>query len=189
MTPANDNTATSTPHPVPDQPTGEPIRGRWQLDPQRSSVEFHTKNFWGLTTVKGHFDDYRGQLDLNATPAIELTIDATSVQTGNPKRDRHLRSGDFFDAANHRQVQFASESVNLQTDTLRVRGRLSAHGRSIPIELDAQIRRVNGELEIKAATNAPHRRLGMTWSPLRMIPPHSKLIVNAYLIRNAESAA
>ena len=97
-----------------DSRSQETISGSWQLDPKRSSVEFRVRNFWGLATVKGHFDEYEGQLDLSSRPAIELTIDAASVQTGNDKRDRHLRSADFFDAEHHPGVQFRSESVESQ---------------------------------------------------------------------------
>jgi YceI-like domain len=84
----------------------EALGGRWRLDPRRSSVEFRARHFWGLGTVEGHFDGYEGRLELSADPAIELTIDASSVQSGNPKRDRHLRSADFFDAGNHARVRF-----------------------------------------------------------------------------------
>lgn len=167
----------------------ETLVGRWQLDPQRSSVEFRAGQFWGLGTVKGHFDDYEGRLDLSADPAIELTIDAASVQTGNRRRDQHLRSADFFDAENHPRVRFVSDSVVLQGDTLRVRGRLSARDRSIPLELDARLRRVGEELEIEAATSAPHRELGLTWSPLGMIPARSELRVNGYLVPTTDGAA
>jgi polyisoprenoid-binding protein YceI len=45
----------------PDVGSSEAISGRWQLDPQRSSVEFRVGHFWGLVTMKGHFDDYQGQ--------------------------------------------------------------------------------------------------------------------------------
>jgi len=164
--------------------SSETISGSWQLDPHRSSVEFRAGHFWGLVTVKGHFDDYHGHLDLSTSPAIELTIDPASVQTGNRKRDRHLRSADFFDADNHPRVLFVSDSVDLQGDGLKVRGRLSARDRSIALELDARVRQVGGELEIEAATTAPHRELGMTFSPLGMIRPRSELIVKAHLIPN-----
>jgi polyisoprenoid-binding protein YceI len=158
--------------------------GRWQLDPQRSSVEFRSGHFWGLAKVKGHFGAYEGHLDLGRDPAIELTIDAASVQTGNAKRDRHLRSADFFDADSQPLVRFASDSVVPAQDALRVRGRLFARGRSISLELEAQIHRVDGELEIEAATRAGHRELGMTWSPLGLIPPQSELRVKGYLVPN-----
>ena len=167
----------------------ETFVGRWRLDPRRSTVEFSVRLFWGLVTVKGHFEEYQGRLDLSADPAIELTVDAASIQTGNRKRDQHLRSADFFDVEHHPRVQFESDLVELRGDTMRVRGRLSARGRAIPVELDAQIRRLNGELAIEASTNAPHRELGMTWNRLRMIRPHSNLVVKACLIRSPDSAA
>jgi polyisoprenoid-binding protein YceI len=172
-----------------NQRSGTTISGGWQLDPQRSSVEFQAGHFWGLATVNGHFDEYHGHLDLSADPAIELTIDAASLETGNRKRDEHLRSADFFDAENHPRVVFVSDSVQLQGDTLKVRGRLSASDRSIRVELEAHVREVDGELEIEAATTAPHRELGMTFSPLRMIPPRSKLLVKAHLVPDAARMA
>ena len=56
-------------------------QGRWRLDPQRSSVEFHVPNFYGLQTVKGRFGSYEGTLELGAHPAAQLTIDAASLDT------------------------------------------------------------------------------------------------------------
>jgi polyisoprenoid-binding protein YceI len=173
----------------PNHRSRETISGRWQLDPQRSSVEFRVGMFWGLRTVEGHFDDYEGQLDLSANPAIELTIDAASAQTGNRRRDRHLHSTDFFDAENHPRVRFRSDSVALEGATLKVRGCLSARGRSIPLELDAQVHQIDGQLEIEAATTAPHRELGMTWSPVGLIAPRSELFVKGYLIPDTEELA
>jgi polyisoprenoid-binding protein YceI len=161
----------------------ETILGRWQLDPQRSTVEFRAWHFWGLGAVKGHFDDYHGRLDLSADPAIELTIEAASVQTGNAKRDQHLRSGDFFDAENHPQIRFVSDSVvQADDDILKVRGRLFARDQSMALELDARIRRTDGGLGVETATTALHRELGMRWSPLGTIPPRSELLVKGYLV-------
>jgi polyisoprenoid-binding protein YceI len=55
--------------------------GAWSLDPARSSVEFHVRHFYGLVTVKGSFKSYTGTLDLNAEPAVQLTIKAASLDT------------------------------------------------------------------------------------------------------------
>src|SRR3954454_23293669 len=83
----------------------------WRLDPARSSVEFRVKTFWGLVTVKGHFERYAGRLDFGEDPVIDLTIDAASVNTDNAKRDAHLRSEDFFGAAEHPYVRFLSRET------------------------------------------------------------------------------
>jgi polyisoprenoid-binding protein YceI len=159
----------------------QPVRGRWRLDPRRSTVEFRAKHLWGLQTVRGHFGDYQGLLDLSADPAIELTIDAASLETGNRMRDRHLRSPAFFDVEKHPQVRFVSDSVAPQGDALTVSGRLSAGGSSIPLEVSAQVRGVDGELEIEATATARQGQLGMTYSPLKMIRPRSELVVKGHL--------
>ena len=74
---------------------------RWRIDPTRSSVEFHAKGLWGMATVKGSFSRYHGTLDLGAQPAIELTLEADSLDTKNKKRNEHLCSLDFFGVEAH----------------------------------------------------------------------------------------
>jgi polyisoprenoid-binding protein YceI len=169
------------------QPTALPsasiIDGAWRLDRARSSVAFQVRHFYGLMTVKGEFANYEGTLDLGATPAVELTIQADSLDTKLAKRDAHLRSSDFFDAERHPQVRFVSDSASLDGETLHVPGQLHAAGRQIPLALDATVREVDGELEIEAITEADHRELGMTWSPLGILRAPSKLIVRGRLVR------
>jgi len=156
---------------------------RWRIDPTRSSVEFHTPTLWGLATVRGRFERYEGALDLQQDPAIELTIDAASLNTNLGLRDKHLRSEDFFDVADHPQVSFVSDSATLEGERLRVRGRLHAAGHSIPLELDARLRRVGDELEVDARTIGDHRELGMSHGLLGMIRTPSDLIVHGRLVR------
>jgi polyisoprenoid-binding protein YceI len=77
-------------------------------------------------TVKGRFDRYDGTLQLNGRPAVALAIDADSLDTKHGKRDKHLRSADFFDVAHQPQVRFESDDAALAGDTLKVRGELHA---------------------------------------------------------------
>jgi polyisoprenoid-binding protein YceI len=157
---------------------------RWRIDPARSSVEFRAK-VWGLPAVKGRFSRYRGTLDLSGEPAIELTIETESVDTNHKKRDAHLRSPDFFGAAQHPHVRFVSESATVDGDRLKVHGRLHAGGSSVPLELDALLRRVGDELEVEAATHADHHRLGMTWNKLGMLRTPSQLTLKGRLVQDA----
>ena len=109
-------------------------QGRWRLDPARSTAEFRVRHFWGLVTVEGHFEKLRGTLDLlrpGRQPAVVLRLRAGSLNTGNARRDRHLRSAEFFDVNNHPLVRFTSESAVLAGETLTVRGDLEAAGRQI----------------------------------------------------------
>ena len=159
--------------------------GRWRLDPARSSVEFHVRLFYGLMTVKGRFERYQGSLDLAGRPAVELTVDADSVNTEIKKRDEHLRTDDFFDVANHPHVRFVSDSATHQGDTLKVSGRLHAAGKHIPIEVNAQLRDVgiDGELEIEATALCDQRGLGMG-GPMGILRAPSILIVHGRLVRH-----
>ena len=174
---------------TPSTPSASDLQtARWRLDPAHSSIEFHVPHFWGLITVTGHFERYEGTLDLQSQPAVELTIEADSLQTGNRKRDQHLRSADFFDVEHHPQVRFVSETAALENATLKVRGRLHAASRSIPLELDATVHTIDGALEIEAATHSRHRELGMTWSPLGIARPQSKLTVKGRLVRDRHNS-
>jgi polyisoprenoid-binding protein YceI len=166
-------------------PLTSTAQGTWRLDPKRSSVEFHVRHFYGLITVKGHFDTYEGRLDLAAPDAVELTIEADRLDTGNGKRDEHLRSADFFGVDEHPYVRFVSDSAELRGETLAVSGHLSAAGRSVPLALEASLRDAGeGELEIEAHAEVDHRELGMTWSPLGILRAPSKLIVRGRLVAN-----
>lgn len=157
---------------------------RWRIDPARSTVEFYVKGFWGMATIKGCFSRYHGALDFSTQPAIELTVEADSLDTTNEKRDVHLRSPDFFDVEKHPYVRFVSDSATLDGEQLHVQGRLHARGSSIPLELNATLRHIGDDLEIEAATEADHRQLGMTWNRMSMICTPIKLVVKGCLVRD-----
>ena len=155
----------------------------WRIDPDRSSVEFAAKAIWGVATVKGRFARYQGTFDLSQEPAIDLTIEADSLDTRNERRDTHLRSPDFFDVEQHPYLRFVSQSATLDGERLRVRGLLHARGASAPVDLDATLREVGDELEIEALTVVDRRRLGMTWNWLGTIGRRSRLAVRGRLVR------
>jgi polyisoprenoid-binding protein YceI len=163
-------------------------QSRWRIDPARSQVEFRTPTFWGLMTVKGHFERYDGTLDLRREPAIELTIEAGSLNTNNNMRDKHLRSADFFDVANEPEVRFVSDRATLDGGKLTVSGKLYAAGKSIPLDVNATLRPVGGELEVDGTAHANQFELGMSHGMLGMIRTPSELIVHGWLVRAPEAA-
>jgi polyisoprenoid-binding protein YceI len=156
---------------------------RWAIDSERTSVEFAVKTFWGLVTVRGRFDRFDGSYDVGPDGTkIELTIDSDSVDTGNPTRDKHLRSTDFFQVTEHPYVRFTSTRVyDLGGGILHVVGHLEAAGNVALLEFPATVRRVDDALEVEATTTVDHRRFGMSSGQLRMIRPPATLHVKARL--------
>ena len=163
--------------------TAELATGWWSLDPARSSAEFEVPSFYGLATVTGRFRRYVGTLNMSDPPAVALVIEADSLETGNRRRDNHLRSAAFFDAPDYPWVRFEADAAELDGDELQVRGELYAAGRQVPIEVDATVTAVGEEFEIEASAVVDHRELGMRFSPLGMVGDHTRLVVRGRLMR------
>lgn len=111
------------------------------VDPVHSHVGFSVRHMM-VTTVRGKFTAYRGTLDLDPADftrsRVEGEIDVASIDTGNPDRDNHLRSADFFDAANHPKITFKSTSIARDGDGYKVTGDLSIHGHTHSVTLDVE---------------------------------------------------
>ena len=161
--------------------------GTWRLDPARSSAEFRVPMLFGLMTVRGRFDRYEGTLDLSARPSVALIVDADSLTTDNARRDKHLRSADFFDVANHARVRFEADAADLAGENLKVRGLLYAAGKHVALDVEASVTPVGDGLQIEATAFVDQRRLGMTWSPLGVVRAPSKLTVRGRLIRTEDA--
>jgi polyisoprenoid-binding protein YceI len=156
---------------------------RWVIDPARSTVEFRVRNFWGLTTVVGHFSRFDGSYTVSADGrVVELIVDAGSLDTGNRRRDKHLRSSAFFDVEAHPHLRFRANNVaDAGNGALRVRGELEAARRKVPLTFEAPVRELDDELEVEATTLVDHRVFGMTFSPLGMLRSPSTLHVKVRL--------
>jgi polyisoprenoid-binding protein YceI len=159
---------------------------RWRLDPSGSSAEFRVPYLWGLGSVSGRFQRLDGWLEIDDDHRwrMELTVDTASVDTGNPRRDRHLRSADFFDAQGHPEMRFRSSSVSDQGDGgLHVEGELEAAGERAGLQVRATVSHADGRLELDAAATVDQRQLAMTFSPLGVIRTPTALNVHARVTR------
>ena len=159
---------------------------RWKADPTRTTVEFEVKHLWGLHTVRGRFRRLDGAYIVGSDGSeIELTIDAASIDTGVARRDEHLRSPDFFFVALHPQVRFRSTRVTgLGNGEVHVTGVLEAAGTSVPLEFDASVSVIDGELELEATTTVDQGRFGMSEGPLGNVRPPTTVHVRARLVRD-----
>jgi polyisoprenoid-binding protein YceI len=92
---------------------------KWNLDPTHSEIGFKVKHMM-ITNVSGSFGKFDAQVETNdldfTTAKIEFTTDIDSITTSNTDRDNHLKSPDFFDAANYPQLKFVSTKFEKKDD-------------------------------------------------------------------------
>jgi polyisoprenoid-binding protein YceI len=114
----------------------------WNFEPGHSAAEFCCRHMM-VTWVRGHFKNMHGRLTFDPdTPnllKVEAEIDATALWTGEPDRDNHLRSEDFFHVEKYPKITFRSSSVDVLTPhEWRVHGPLTIRGVTRPVVLKVQ---------------------------------------------------
>ena len=111
----------------------------WNLDPAHSQATFAVRHL-AISTVRGEFRTIGGKLLFDeADPAkskVDVVIDVNSIDTREPKRDAHLKSPDFFDAANHPTMTFKSTRIEKAGDGYKITGDLTIRGNTKPVTLD-----------------------------------------------------
>jgi len=110
----------------------------FQIDKGHSEVTFQVRHL--LTKVRGHFSDFDGAIQFNAAApeasSVTLTIQAGSINTNQPDRDKHLRSGDFFAIDEFATLTFASTGMTRTAEgAYEVAGDLTIRGVTRPITL------------------------------------------------------
>lgn len=148
--------------------------GSFSLDLAHSRIGFEVVHLV-VATVDGRFTQATATLDLNADPAkskITAEIDVASVNTGIEKRDKHLRSGDFFDVEKHPKMTFVSRKVGLKGDKLTVEGDLTMKGVTKPVTLEGRYRGAvldgYGNEKVGASLRGSLNRkdFGVNWGPM-----------------------
>ena len=148
-----------------------PQTSKWELDPENSSVQFVCKHVF--TNVRGMFQKPSGTVLLDeATPAnskINATVDVKSITTGVEERDTHLKGPDFFDAAKHPVITFASTGFSKSSaTTYSVTGNLTMHGVTRPVTLavtaSQPFNHAGGiRRGIEATTSVNRKDFGLRW--------------------------
>jgi polyisoprenoid-binding protein YceI len=147
----------------------------WTIDPVHSHAEFKVRHLM-ISNVKGEFKGVTGKLnhnDANITKSgVEVSIDATSINTGDAQRDGHLKSADFFDVEKFPTLTFKSTRVSKNKDgVLKVAGDLTIHGvtRNVVFEVDGPSAPMkdpwgNTRIGLSANTRINRKDFGLTWN-------------------------
>ncbi len=122
------------------------IAATYDIDTSHSAVEFKIKHL-AISNVQGTFDNFEGTFSyVSGQPdqwQVNATIDVASVDTGNAKRDDHLKNEDFFNVAQYPTMVFKSTGVKMDGDEGKLMGDLTMHGKTLPVTLDLEL---NGEI-------------------------------------------
>jgi polyisoprenoid-binding protein YceI len=146
----------------------------WVFDSAHTSAQFAVKHMM-VSTVRGAFSKVTGSAHLDDKDVTKSTVEAVipvdSVDTREAKRDAHLKSPDFFDAAKFPTMSFKSTKVSSGTGgKLTIEGVLTLHGVSKPVVLDAEItpemKGMGGKLMrgVSATTKINRKDFGLVWN-------------------------
>jgi len=173
---------------------------KWVIDPSHSEIFFKVRHLV-IATVTGRFEKFEGTLvsesDDFSNARIEFTADVDSINTNARDRDTHLKSVDFFDAANHPKLMFKSKSFKKEKDSrYKLIGDITIRGITSELILDVEYggamkdpwgnEKVGFELEGKLN----RKQFGLKWDAITeaggaVVGDEVKLQLNVELINQA----
>lgn len=180
---------------------GSAFAADYVIDPSHTSVGFTVRHLM-VTKVRGSFEKVSGTVKYDPNEpekiVIDATIDAASINTGEAKRDEHLRSPDFFDVAKHPTLTFKSKKAKVQgKGKLEVIGDLTIRG--VTKEVTLQVEGLDQEIKdpwgnvrrgATATTRINRKDFGLAWNQVLetggvMVGEDVDIQIDVELIRQA----
>lgn len=147
----------------------------YKIDPRHSDAQFAVTHLM-ISTVRGEFHGINGTVVFDdadvSKSSVNVTIDANTVDTREPDRDKHLKSADFFDVVNHPTMTFQSTKVESDgSDKLKVTGELTIRGNTKPAVLEVSIPKAPikdpwglQRTAVSASTKINRQDFGVAWN-------------------------
>jgi polyisoprenoid-binding protein YceI len=147
----------------------------WNIDPAHSHAEFKVRHMM-ISNVKGSFSGLSGALthdEADSTgSSVTVSIPVATLTTGDPQRDGHLKSADFFDAEKFPTITFKSLKVDrLEEGKIVVSGELTVHGVTKTVTLDVEGPTAPGKdpwgntrIGVSATGKINRKDFGLTWN-------------------------
>jgi len=117
------------------------VAGTWTIDPVHSEVGFTVRHMM-VSKVRGKFAEFSGELVTTENPLesrVSATIDLPSIDTGNPDRDNHIRSADFFETETFKTMTYRSTGLRVDGDDYVLDGELTLKGVTKPVSLQLEL--------------------------------------------------
>lgn len=174
----------------------------WRIDPMHSSAQFSVRHMM-ISTVRGQFGGVKGSVlydpkNLSGS-SVEATIDCTTINTGEPKRDADLKSERFFDVKRYPVMKFKSTKVDAAgPGKLKVTGDLTINATTRQVVLDVEgptpaIRDNQGreKVGLNGVTTISRKDFGITYNPILdnggvTVSDEVSIILEIELIKNEQ---
>ena len=178
---------------------------RYELDPNHTDLGFTAKHMV-FTTVRGRFNEYDGYVEVDGDDFTnakgEFTLQVASIDSANEKRDEHLRSADFFNAAEYPVLTFRPTAVATKGgDRYAVTGDLTIREITRPIELDVKVEgRIAKDafgkerIAVSATGTVNRKDWGLNWNMALetggfLVSEEIKIVVEAAFVADAKVTA
>jgi len=148
------------------------ITGTWAVDATHTEAAFTVRHA-GISKVRGSVAVTDGTVTVGddlASTSVSVTLDPSTVSTGDANRDGHLKSGDFFDVEKFGQWTFVSTEVREAGKNYVVAGDLTIHGVTQPVELETEFNGTavdpfgNQRAGFEASVTISRKDFGLTWN-------------------------
>ncbi len=142
--------------------------GTWTLDPAHTSVVFFTKAMW-VFNVRGTFKTLEGtgSVGTDGTVSGSIVIDAASVDTKQKKRDKHLRTADFFEVDTHPTITFSVTNAHPEgAGKVELSGDLTIRGTTRPVTVLADVVVTGSSATVVAELDIDRSAWGLNWAKL-----------------------
>ena len=178
---------------------------KWQIDPTHSEIQFKVKHLM-ITTITGYFKQFDLKVetateDFTSAKEIVFTADIDSIDTNNAQRDTHLKSADFFNAEQHRQLQFTGTKYEAAgDDTAKLYGDLTISGVTKPVVLNVEYGGIvtdpygQTKAGFTVAGKISRKDFGLTWNAVTeagsvVVSDEIKIHAEVQLVKQAEAVA
>jgi polyisoprenoid-binding protein YceI len=147
----------------------------WEFDDAHSKAVFTVKHLT-VTNVTGKITGIKGSIDIDdkdiAKSSVDVTLDVTTINTDNTKRDDHLKNPDFFDVKKFPVMKFKSTKVEKASEgNLKVSGMMTIRDQTKPVVFDvegpsAPVKDPWGNMKrgLSATTKINRKDFGLTWN-------------------------
>ena len=163
------------------------LSGVWNIVPDRSAITFKVRNMWGLLNVKGRFTEFSGEGQLTGKGGVfgRLDIRAASLSTGIGRRDKHLRSADFFDVERFPEISVVVTAVHpTEGKAADLRANFTIKGVTAPLPLPVTFTELeDGSIQISGQTKIDRYQFDLGWNKFGMIGTTATAAAEAIFVR------